>query len=330
MMVAVPAIDEEQKIMVSSIGVMAARSLCQSSRWRLLSAYKRSFYCIDHKNNIICIGLDKIEKGPFTLLCSLGEKWSRERLESVKYFNVDGNRLISKRAGLCFDLKSSVIWQDSLHDLNSHEDFIEEDLSWLVHQASLSAPEESFGFLIPALFSGDGNKVVEMQNGICSLLHKKVITVIDSLRDDYRLPAESFNIMDCVSGLQSLIGLGHGLTPSGDDFLAGVVMGFHKMHKHKEASLLARGFYAKAQGKTTVISLAFYRALADGLIAEPHMQFLEILGKQEKVNRERIFDRVIHFGGTSGWDTLAGIVFGISLIKQSLGKSKKSLSEAVC
>ena len=296
----------------------------------MLSAYKRSFYCIGLEDDIICIGLNIIEKGPFTLLCSPGERWHRKRLKPVKYFNVHGDQLISERGDLSFDFRSSVIWQDSLHDLNTHEDFIEEDLGWLVRRASLSAPEESFGYLIPTLCSSGDKRSMGMQNGISSLLHKRVLTVIGSLRDDYLLPGENFNITDCVCGLQSLIGLGHGLTPSGDDFLAGIVMGFHKMQKHKEASLLAQGFYARAQGKTTVISLAFYRALAGGWIAEPHMQFLENFGNREMGNRERMLDRVINFGSTSGWDTLAGMVFGINLVKRSFGSSKKYLSEALC
>ena len=131
-------------------------------------------------------------------------------------------------------------------------------------------------------------------------------------------------------GLDQLIGLGYGLTPSGDDFLAGVVMGFHKMQKHREAMLLARHFYRKAEGKTTTISLAFYRALADGRVAELHLRFLEMIGGEDKTERENLFNQVTDFGGTSGWDTLAGIIFGINMVQQSLKESREHLSEAVC
>jgi hypothetical protein len=170
---------------------------------------------------------------------------------------------------------------------------------------------------------GCGGDLREKNKRISSLLHERVSRVTKNIAKDFAMTGRA-------RGFDQLIGLGYGLTPSGDDFLAGVVMGFHKMQKHRQAILLARHLYSKAQGKTTTISLAFYRALADGRVAEPYLLYLDMIGRKENAQREHLFNRLTHFGGTSGWDTLAGIVFGISTVQQSFKQSNEHLPEGVC
>jgi len=315
---------DKKKIQIISIGITAARALISSRIWRLLSVYDRSFYCIDDAENIICFALNRIGRGPFTLLCSGNERLPAERLKSIKYFTMVGEMLVAEEADLIIDLKNATTWGESLLDLReNHRESVENDLTWLAYRSSFVAPQESFGWLIPTFFSGGEGDILEKHNNTSSPLHERVSKVTKNIEKDFAMTGSA-------CGLELLIGLGYGLTPSGDDFLAGVVMGFHKMQKHREAILLARHLYSKAQGKTTTISLAFYRALADGRVAEPHLRFLEMIGREEKTERENLFNRVTDFGGTSGWDTLAGIVFGISMVQQSLKESREHLSEAAC
>lgn len=313
-----------KKIQIISIGITAARALVSSRIWRLLSVYDRSFYCIDDAENIICFAINGIGRGPFTLLCSENEKLPTEILKSIKHFSMVGDMLVAEGADLIIDLKNATTWGESLLDLKEgHRESMKNDLTWLAHRASLSAPQESFGWMIPTFLFGRGRDVLETHKKTSSLLHKRLSKVTKEIEKDFAMTGSA-------CGLEQLIGLGYGLTPSGDDFLAGVVMGFHKMQKHREAILSARHFYSQAQGKTTTISLAFYRALADGRVAEPYLRFLEMIGREEEAESEQLFDRVTDFGGTSGWDTLAGIVFGISMVQQSLKESREFLSEAVC
>ncbi|NNF46949.1 MAG: DUF2877 domain-containing protein [Desulfofustis sp.] len=315
---------DRKKIQIISIGITAARALVSSRIWRLLSAYDRSFYCIDDDENIICFALNGIGRGPFTLLCSGNERLPAGMLKAMKYFSVVDDMLVAEGGNLIIDLNDALTWRESLLDLKeNHHELIENDLSWLAHRASLAAPQESLCWLIPTFLTGYRCDPLEKHKKISTLLNERVSKVTKKIE-------KSFAVNGRACELEQLIGLGYGLTPSGDDFLAGVVMGFHKMQKHQEAMLLAHHFYNKAHGKTTTISFAFYRALADGRVAEPYMRFLEVIGREDKTKRENLFDRVTNFGGTSGWDTLAGIVFGINLVQRSLKRSIEHLSEAVC
>ena len=320
MMEVMPKTTSERKIQIISIGIMAARALVSSPIWRVLSVYDRSFYCIDDAENIICVALNGIGRGPFTLLCSGNERFPAEILKSIKHFTLAGDRFVAEGSDLILDLNNASTWEECLLDLREDQrDWLERDLAWLAQRASLSAPQESLSWLIPDFMFGCGGDLREKNKRISSLLHERVSRV-----------TKNFAMTGRARGLDQLIGLGYGLTPSGDDFLAGVVMGFHKMQKHRQAILLARHLYSKAQGKTTTISLAFYRALADGRVAEPYLLFLDMIGRKEDAQREHLFNRLTHFGGTSGWDTLAGIVFGISTVQQSFKQSNEHLPEGVC
>lgn len=308
---------------------MASRAVNHADKWHVISTHDRSFYCSDKDGNLICIGRN-IGRGPFNLLCSGDGPWPGDRLSASKTFNTVENKLIHEGTGITFDTGEASNWDRSLHDTGSTGEHLEEDLHWLAYRAAENAPPESFGWLIPILVSGEHGLATAPKDTIIALLHKRVLAVTENTG---RCSFSSIsNIVKAgkTGGLEKLIGLGHGLTPSGDDFLAGVVMGLFKMQKNREAELLACNLYRAAHNKTTSISLAFYRALAECRIAESHDQFLQTFGKAEIKNRERCLTLVSSFGCTSGWDTLAGMVFGISLVMRPLIKKRNHVRETTC
>ncbi len=308
---------------------MASRALNRVDKWHLISTYERSFYCSDKNGNLICIGRG-IGRGPFNLLCSAEETWPGDMLSSGNIFKAVENKFIHESSGVTFDTQRASIWDGFLYGTDSIGEFLGEDLRWLAYRAAENAPQESFGPLIPVLVSGKPSPIAVQKSTIMGLLHKRVLEVTDNTS---RRPFSSFSTTveaGNTVGLEKLIGLGHGLTPSGDDFLAGVVMGLFKMQKNREAELLACNLHRAAHGKTTTVSLAFYRALTECRVAEPHIQFLRTLGRAEARERERSLNLVSSFGCTSGWDTLAGMVFGISLVLRPSTENRNHLMETVC
>jgi hypothetical protein len=320
---------ERQNIRIVSIGAMASRALNRADKWHLISTYERSFYCSDQNGNLICIGRG-IGRGPFNLLCSAGGLWPGDTLLSGKIFKAVENKFIHEGSRVSFDTLGASSWDKSLHDTGNTGEHLEEDLHWLACRAAQNAPKESFAWLIPPLVSGEPSPIAVQKDTIMGLLHKRVLEVTDNASQRPFSSVSTAVETGNTRGLEKLIGLGHGLTPSGDDFLAGVVMGLFKMQENREAELLACNLYRAAHGKTTAISLAFYRALAECWVAEPHSRFLRTLGRAEARERERSLNLVSSFGYTSGWDTLAGIVFGISLVLRPLIENRNHFMETVC
>ena len=116
----------------------------------------------------------------------------------------------------------------------------------------------------------------------------------------------------------ALVGLGEGLTPSGDDFLGGLLFGLRQREcaDFDETWIdwdVVRDWVADASTLTSRISHAILSDLAAGYGPEPlHALARETLsgGSREVVAGHAA--RVIGIGNTSGWDLLAG--FSVALV----------------
>jgi hypothetical protein len=108
-----------------------------------------------------------------------------------------------------------------------------------------------------------------------------------------------------------LVGLGPGLTPSGDDFLVGC-LGTLRVMEPRQATLVdavAAPLLALAAGRTTRVGLSFLRHALRGEFAAPVKDVLESLGPASSVSAvEQATAGLLSWGHSSGADTLAGII----------------------
>jgi len=104
---------------------------------------------------------------------------------------------------------------------------------------------------------------------------------------------------------QMLIGLGPGLTPSGDDYLGGVLIALHQLDRRPQAQALWRWLEPRLK-RTSEISAAHLTAAAAG---EGHEALHAVL--QALCNRHadwpRTIEKIANVGHVSGWDGVAGI-----------------------
>jgi hypothetical protein len=108
-----------------------------------------------------------------------------------------------------------------------------------------------------------------------------------------------------------LVGLGPGLTPSGDDLLAGLLVGTAWV-RGTVSTGLGRACVAAAVGRTTDISVARIRHAARGVMEEIQERVLVALyaGEVDRAVLERAVARAARWGHTSGADTLVGVFLG--------------------
>jgi hypothetical protein len=104
----------------------------------------------------------------------------------------------------------------------------------------------------------------------------------------------------------ALLGLGHGLTPSGDDVLSGAVIMLHALGRTTAAAALAEAIRSHMRARTSSLSCAFLEAACDG---EPNAA---VHGAIEALTSGSAPHDVIKplaaLGHTSGFDILAGIL----------------------
>ena len=105
-----------------------------------------------------------------------------------------------------------------------------------------------------------------------------------------------------------LIGLGPGLTPSGDDYLGGVLVALRWVGRGAHADSLWRWLEPRLSARTSAISAAHLAAAALGEVHEVLHDLLTDLAAWETPDLLPRLSRLDALGHTSGWDTLAGIV----------------------
>jgi hypothetical protein len=104
---------------------------------------------------------------------------------------------------------------------------------------------------------------------------------------------------------QMLIGLGPGLTPSGDDYLGGLLIALRALERRPQAQALGRWLEPRLK-RTSAISAAHLAAAAAGEGHEALHAALDALASRG-ANWPQTIDRVSSVGHVSGWDALAGI-----------------------
>ena len=108
-------------------------------------------------------------------------------------------------------------------------------------------------------------------------------------------------------GAAGLAGLGGGLTPAGDDFLAGALLGIWLAHPAPEP--LCRAMVKVAAPRTTTLSAAFLRAAARGECSAAWHELLAALREGRQGEISRALHEILSYGATSGADTLAGFLY---------------------
>lgn len=105
-----------------------------------------------------------------------------------------------------------------------------------------------------------------------------------------------------------LIGLGPGLTPSGDDYFGGVLVALRWLGRGAHAESLWRWLEPRLAARTSPISAAHLAAAAAGQVHEALHEVLDNLSAWQAPDLHPSLARLDAVGHTSGWDALAGVV----------------------
>lgn len=114
--------------------------------------------------------------------------------------------------------------------------------------------------------------------------------------------------------IRSLAGVGSGLTPSGDDFLCGLLSGLH-FHwascGYGPTPQVLRDLAVLAGERTSIFSAQMLRGAATGLVSEDINAWLIAVHKGENDAMAAVSRKIIEFGHSSGIDTLCGLIIGL-------------------
>jgi hypothetical protein len=181
---------------------------------------------------------------------------------------------------------------------------------------------KGFGQMIPQMIQMTSSLVDGNKQAI-SHADPLLARACDSILD---LAAACFNsdMTEVTQRGRELVGLGPGLTPSGDDFLGGLLFAAHSLKtaypqdfNREDEPVMDMIDWASTQ--THPISHAILRDHAFGHGPEPlHDVVASLLKGQDLGCTIEEAKRLIAIGDTSGWDILAGMLTGMLLVEGKL------------
>ncbi|HEX6777059.1 MAG TPA: DUF2877 domain-containing protein [Ktedonobacterales bacterium] len=131
-------------------------------------------------------------------------------------------------------------------------------------------------------------------------------------------------------GLTMLIGLGPGLTPSGDDLLTGLIAATLVLGEALDQNVafyqrLGAEALAIAYSRTNKLSITWIEYAGRGEVAEHLGRLFEALLQSDTSLLEKAAQEILSSGATSGGDLLAGIILGgRCLIAQQNSKGERT------
>jgi Protein of unknown function (DUF2877) len=273
------------------VGPIAARLLRAGALGRISARFEQSVY-IEIGSGCLCLGGANLGPGPLTLLCEhLAEAVVRARLKAGDAVHIEPETLFAGR--LRIDFGEAAPWWPAAVG------------AW--DQASLVRGLAAAHAALWALKAHDGLALLPPAGPS----QRQPIARAAAAPRDYLAqllsagPAAAQAAPDAAR-IAPLIGLGPGLTPSGDDFLGGLLVALALVGRRALRDRLWQALGSAIAERTTDISRAHLAAAAEGLAGAQLHGALNAILRGAGADVEAACAALGRVGHTSGWDALAG------------------------
>lgn len=269
------------------MGVQARDTLRPGREGRLEAMFNNSFY-VTFRDDWVCVGEAEIGRGPLNLLVDgSAASWRRLRPHTP----VVTEHEVLKVGDLVLDLASATPWRPQ-----SAPDWSQE---------SLTAGFEALDAEIPMILPRDGLAAfIRVPGAPINRTARAAEPAAASI--SVWLAAPMLAAAEPAAAVQRLLGLGPGLTPSGDDFLAGILVTLRLLGRDLQADGLWAAIERCAPSSTSQLSLAHLRAANNfGLAEKVHQLLIDIIVGRTSAIRPGVaaLGAKLH---NSPWDALAG------------------------
>lgn len=288
------------RVKARSIGPIAKRMLQQSRSAKVMACFDRSLY-LEVGTGLICVADACLYDGPLNLLVRL-ESRSAEFFNSLasvgeRWIVEDGLRLRSDAGAACIELATASIWQSKSARMPLPDKIkIDGGLRALRELiASRSGPKGLIDLAV--------DQALRPRSAVERAAWKPLHTVRNGIRD-WLEGAEA----GLDKPISALLGLGPGLTPSGDDLIAGFLIASHHVGNGGAASALWKRLEDQARLQTNRISFAHLVVAGQGAGAAPLHDLLDAISDNSIEQIAKILDDVDKIGHSSGWDAVAGLL----------------------
>jgi hypothetical protein len=265
------------------------------------AVFDRSLY-LRSADMFICIGEPSIGNGPLTLIADLGgaRKLSDLGLRPGQSASISEQRItINDTVELAF--ADCELWRPPRWPQALSPDRLHEVCRALARLTAAEAPADGLARL-SCLHERDTTPLARIARPRVARFRSWLRAALDTDQTPSAASSEP---------AQALIGLGPGLTPSGDDFLVGALPLLDALAARKAHAALAHAIADTPRGLTSPLSDCLLRAAAAGHVGETLRRAVSavISGAADTA-----VDAIRHLGHSSGWDMLAGMLISLDVV----------------
>ena len=302
---------------VAALGVSAARVLAVMQTKGVGSGvvgqvFETSFTVEFAGGGLVSVGAAGMDNGPLNVVCRerVASGW-RSHGVAVGQAVVIGSGSLELHGGPAFDWAKAERWKAPPWPVAWDMAQLRAGLAALATIASNCAPVEG---LARVAFPGC------LPAGLAGAVLRQALLKTGTLGDwleaslDRCEPPDARLVRAARGAVIGLLGLGPGLTPSGDDLLAGMLIGLHAAGEAAVAAGLATFVRDAPDDATSPFSRAHLAAAADGLPSAAMHAAVAALLEGDIAALPAAVDRLDGIGHTSGWDMLAGAVIGLRAV----------------
>jgi len=204
---------------------------------------------------------------------------------------------------LAIDLRSASVWTCPIPELNTNMQSPDVIQAWSTAWELLNRGQRSKNTEVV------GNDLLQLNTGslLSQRLGKPVMGLISSV--------ESFDLQGATRAAEKMIGLGPGVTPSGDDILIGFLAGLWSTAEEDSMHLSFIHSFADAlrqlAKQTNEISRTYLYYAAQGQFSSSLSTLAEAIAMGRQV--EQATQNAIRVGHSSGMDSVTGLLIGLCI-----------------
>ncbi|NYE05654.1 hypothetical protein F4694_002407 [Bacillus niacini] len=268
------------------------------------STFNRTFNIKCFENgDLFTIACRKLDNGPNTLIVN-ADNMKSQKIEVNDPVRVEKNLLFIGEK-LTISIDKVDLWESVLPPYPSNEEILKRNVIKMKEYLNVHG------------VGGGMKKSVLTKNPfeaeVSNMLEKRTILLLNELLNH--------RISTALPHAVSLVGLGPGLTPSGDDFLTGLFTIFNmKNSPFYPYRSFCEDVLKKARTLTNDISYMTLKKAANGKVRDSIIALLNSILVEDDQDLILSLNKLLNIGSSSGTDIAYGIVFGMEATIRAGGK----------
>jgi Protein of unknown function (DUF2877) len=295
-----PERSHRSSIAILRSGILAQELCRQGAAATVEAVFERSLY-LRSGDTFICIGAPEIGSGPLTLIADFG---AARRLRDLglrpRQTATASDLRITLADAVAFTLGRCSVWRPPDWPAAPPPGELAEIWPMLAPRAAAEAPDEGLARVVFGSLHGSSPPTP---------FRRAARARIEEF--EAWLSGALANSIGAAALPEGLIGLGPGLTPSGDDFLLGALALLDALAERKAHGALAHAITSVSPALTSPLSHCFLRAAANGHVGEHlHRAVSSVISGRV----DAAIATIREIGHSSGWDMLAGVATAMRMV----------------